>query len=106
MAEQRVDTVVSGGTVVTATSEVEASIAIKDGRVVAMGSPDSIPEADRVIDASGRYVLPGPIDGHAHFRGWEDFELAGKMAAKSGLTTIIPFGEPNHSEHEGLPAAA
>ncbi len=106
MAEQRVDTVVSGGTVVTATSEVEASIAIKDGRVVAIGSPDSMPEADRVIDASGRYVLPGPIDGHAHFRGWEDFELAGKMAAKSGLTTIIPFGEPNHSEHEGLPAAA
>ncbi|HCV27818.1 MAG TPA: allantoinase, partial [Dehalococcoidia bacterium] len=65
------DTVVAGGLVVTATSEVEASIAIKNGCVVAIGSPDSMPEADRQIDASGRYVLPGPIDGHAHFRGWE-----------------------------------
>jgi len=84
VAEQRVDTVVSGGMVVTATSEVEASIAIKDGRVVAIGSPDSMPEADRDIDVSGRYVLPGPIDGHAHFRGWEDFELAGKWRRSPG----------------------
>ncbi|MCH8236430.1 MAG: amidohydrolase family protein [Chloroflexi bacterium] len=105
MAEQGVDTVISGGLVVTATAEVEASIAIKDGRIAAIGSPGSMPSAEREIDASGRYVLPGPIDGHAHFRGWEDFELAGKMAAKSGLTTIIPFGEPRHVDHEGLPAA-
>ncbi|MBT3943482.1 MAG: hypothetical protein HOF43_12290, partial [Chloroflexi bacterium] len=106
MVDQKVDTVVSGGLVVTATSEVEASIAIKNGKVVAIGSPDSMPESDRQIDATGRYVLPGPIDGHAHFRGWEDFELAGQMAAKSGLTTIIPFGEPDHVNKEGLPAAA
>ena len=105
MAEQGVDTVISGGLVVTATAEVEASIAIKDGRIAAIGSPGSMPSAEREIDASGRYVLPGPIDGHAHFRGWEDFELAGRMAAKSGLTTIIPFGEPRHVDHEGLPAA-
>ena len=103
--EQKVDTVVSGGLVVTAAAEVEASIAIKDGKVVAIGSPDSMPFSDREIDASGRYILPGPIDAHAHFRGWEDFELAGRMAAKSGLTTIIPFGEPEHVNHEGLPAA-
>ena len=69
MVDQKVDTVVSGGLVVTATSEVEASIAIKNGKVVAIGSPDSMPESDRQIDATGRYVLPGPIDGHAHFRG-------------------------------------
>ncbi len=76
MAEQRVDTIVSGGLVVTATSQVEASVAIKDGRIEAIGAPDAMPGADREIDASSRYVLPGPIDGHAHFRGWEDFELA------------------------------
>ena len=105
MAEKTVDTVISGGLVVTATAEVEASIAIKDGRIAAIGSPESMPAAEREIDASGRYVLPGPIDCHNHFRGWEDYELAGRMAAKSGLTTIIPFGMPDHDGHESLPDA-
>lgn len=105
MATQRVDTIVSGGLVVTAASAVETAIAIRDGRVVAIGTESLLPPAERYIDAAGKYVLPGAIDCHCHFRGWEDFALATRMAASSGLTTIIPFGVTDVANSESLPDA-
>ena len=105
MPRERVDTIIAGGLVVTATGCSETSIAVNNGRVVALGAADVLPEAERTIDATGKYVLPGLIDAHNHFGDLEDLELAGRMAAKAGLTTIIPFGVPDHDGKEPMPNA-
>ncbi len=62
MSAARVDTIVRGGRVVTATDAFEAAVAITDGKIVAIGPEPLLPPADRVIDAAGKYVLPGLID--------------------------------------------
>jgi dihydropyrimidinase len=41
-------------------------VAIKDGRVAALGPVDMLPDADETIDARGKIVFPGAIDCHVH----------------------------------------
>ena len=49
-----------------------ASIAIDEGRIVAIGSNSSMPNADKIIDARGLVVIPGGIDAHVHIgQPWE-----------------------------------
>ncbi|MFL9655189.1 dihydropyrimidinase [Streptomyces sp. PB17] len=108
-------TVIRGGLVVTASDEIHADVLIQDGRVAAlaatgtpaaeaftaerseMGAPP--PEGwGRVIDASGKYVIPGGVDGHTHmempFGGTyaaDTFETGTRAAAWGGTTTIVDF---------------
>jgi len=63
---EQVDLVVRGGKVVTATEVLDASVAIRGERIVAIGHDEALPPAAREIDASGKYVLPGLIDCHVH----------------------------------------
>ncbi|HEU5320357.1 MAG TPA: hypothetical protein VFX28_06125, partial [Methylomirabilota bacterium] len=104
MSVRAVDLVVRGGRVVTATDVLEADVAVQDGRIVGLGPAGVLPPAGRVIDASGKLVLPGLIDAHLHvgpeYDGWEVASLA---AARTGLTTLLPF--INHGEGETVPAA-
>ena len=60
------DTIITGGTVVTGQSIFDAAVAIDDGTVVGVGSERSLPEADRRVDATGLLVLPGVVDPHVH----------------------------------------
>jgi dihydroorotase len=91
----RVDLVVRGGTVVTPNSRFAADIAVVDEKIVAIGAPDSLSlEADQVVDATGRYLLPGVIDGHVHFREpgleyKEDFGTGSRAAVMGGVTTVL-----------------
>ena len=102
-----VDIVVHGGTVAFSTQAYEASIAIKGERIVAVGPHEMMPEADRYIDATGKFVLPGAIDSHVHIRPspGDDWAVVTRAAALAGLTTIIPFGEYDATEEETLPQA-
>src|SRR6516164_2263590 len=89
------DLVISGATVVTDTSSFDASVAIKDGRILAVGEHAAMPSARETFDASGLHLLPGAIDVHVHFRepGYthkEDWQTA---AAAGGVTTV--FEMPN-----------
>ena len=54
-------TLISGGTLVTASETYAADLWIEDGKIVAIGQ---VPggKADRTIDARGKYVMPGGID--------------------------------------------
>ena len=54
------------GEVVTSKDVTRTSIAVKDGKIVALGPKELLPEAGQYIDASGKYVLPGAIDAHMH----------------------------------------
>jgi dihydroorotase len=100
------DLVIRGGTVVTPDCAVEASVAIKDGVIVAVGSEGAMPAAPETLDAGGLHVLPGAIDVHVHFRdpGYphkEDFASGTAAAACGGVTTV--FDMPNTVPPTGTP---
>jgi dihydropyrimidinase len=106
MSTVRVDTIVRGGRVV-GTSEVnETAIAIRGERIVAVGHEGLLPAADRVIDASGKYVLPGLIDCHLHVGPeYDDWKTASQAAALTGLTTLLPFVIYDDTKQDTLPDA-
>jgi dihydroorotase len=94
----KVDLVIRGGHVVTPDAVFNASVAVKDGAVAAVGADELMPPARDVLDASGLHVLPGAIDVHVHFRdpGYphkEDFASGTAAAALGGVTTV--FDMPN-----------
>jgi dihydropyrimidinase len=90
-------TLIKNGTVVTATDSWRGDIFIEDETITQLGvSIDR--QADQVIDASGRLVIPGGIDVHTHmdlpFGGTvssDDFETGTIAAAHGGTTTIVDF---------------
>lgn len=90
------DTVVRGGTVVTATDAVVADVGISGGRIVALGQ--GLPQGREEIDARGLQVLPGGVDVHTHLdldlggaRTADDFEAGTAAAACGGVTTICDY---------------
>jgi dihydropyrimidinase len=92
------DTLIANGTVVTAADTCQADVAVAGGRIVAIGRDLPRENAGRVIQASGKYVLPGGIDVHTHldmpFGGTtsaDDFETGTRAAAFGGTTTLIDF---------------
>jgi dihydropyrimidinase len=93
----RFDTIIRGGTVATAADIFSSDIAIRDGRIVALGH--DLGTAEEMIDAAGRLVLPGGIDSHVHISQpsgpdvvmADNFESATRSAAFGGNTTIMPF---------------
>lgn len=73
---------------------VHGGVAIQDGKIVAMAAGDGLPPARETIEGGGRYLLPGVIDGHVHFREpglthKEDFETGSRAAVRGGVTTVI-----------------
>ncbi|WP_225637560.1 dihydropyrimidinase [Streptomyces solaniscabiei] len=110
-------TVIRGGLVITASDEIHADVLIEDGRVAALaasGTPAAEAlTAERTMDATGKYVIPGGVDGHTHmempFGGTyaaDTFETGTRAAAWGGTTTIVDFAiqSVGHSLREGLDA--
>jgi dihydroorotase (multifunctional complex type) len=86
----RVDLVVTNGLLVTPRGITEGGIAIDDGVIVAVAKNPHLPEADRVIDAKGKPVLPGLLDGHPHTTSPPDNPETGtRAAARGGFTTLL-----------------
>lgn len=88
-------TLVTGGTVVTATETLQSNILIEEGRIVAIGNNPGSAGVQTIIDATGCYVMPGAIDVHTHLDlqvGKEkvsDGFYHGSVAAAHGGTTCI-----------------
>ncbi len=112
-------TLIKNGLVVTADGSFEADVLVVDGTIEAVVRRASGPVetalaglvADETIDATGKYVVPGGIDGHTHFElpfggtfAKDTFETGTKAAAHGGTTTIIDFAvQPKgHALREGL----
>jgi allantoinase len=98
------DLIIHGGRVVSDSTVIEASIAIRDERIIAVGTDDAMPPARARFDASGLHVLPGAIDSHVHFRdpGYthkEDWATGSAAAACGGVTTV--FDMPNTNPPTG-----
>lgn len=88
-----VDLVIKSGTICTSRGLFNAGLAIKDGKIHSIASDANLPEADEVIKAAGKIILPGVIDVHVHLRdpGYthkEDFTTGTKAAAAGGITFV------------------
>lgn len=88
------DLLIKNGTIVTATEMFKADVAVKDGKIAAIGANLNYDGA-KTVDAEGMLVLPGAIDAHTHlamsFGGTvsSDDYFAGTRAAACGGTTRI-----------------
>ncbi|MEU8551241.1 dihydropyrimidinase [Streptomyces roseoverticillatus] len=108
-------TAIRGGLVITAAEETHADVLVEDGKVAALAAPGSAFaqgwRADRTLDATGKYVIPGGVDAHTHldlpFGGTassDDFETGTRAAAWGGTTTIVDFAVQSRGQalREGL----
>jgi len=106
-------TLIKNGTVVSATGATAADVLIDGETIAAVLAPGSTvlgsdlsSRADTVIDAAGKYVIPGGVDAHTHmempFGGTfasDTFETGTRAAAWGGTTTIIDFAVQYIGEH-------
>ncbi len=100
VAQQPAEILISNGLIVTAEGRTPGDVRIRNGTIAEIG-PDLTPAGDaRVIDATGKMVLPGGIDPHVHLRpvrnadtpeGADDYTSASRSAFAGGVTTIGNF---------------
>lgn len=88
------DLAVTGGIVFIEGGFRPADVGIKDEKIVYVAQPGTLPEAKRVIKADGKYVIPGGIDTHVHYRDpghaeRETFQVGTRAAAAGGCTTFF-----------------
>ncbi len=95
-------TVIKGGTIVTADRSFKADILIEGESITAIGTGLS---GDKVIDATGTYIMPGGIDPHTHldmpFMGTnsaDDYESGTKAALSGGTTMVVDFCIPGNGQ--------
>ena len=93
---------ISGGTVLSSTGAATQDVLIDGETIAAVLSPGSAAlgtiNADLVIDATSKYVIPGGIDAHTHMQmpfggttASDSFETGTRAAAWGGTTTIVDF---------------
>lgn len=98
-------TLIHGGTVISATGRQQLDVLIDGETIAALIQPGSSPfgpglaqNVDHIVDATGKYVIPGGVDAHTHmempFGGTtasDTFETGTFAAAMGGTTTIVDF---------------
>ncbi len=103
---------ITGGTVVSSTGRTEADVLVDGEQVVAVLAPGSTllghdlgSSVDRVVDATGKYVIPGGIDAHTHMQlpfggtaASDTFETGTTAAAWGGTTSIIDFAVQTYGQ--------
>ena len=91
------DLAIRGGLLATATETYRADIGIRDGRIVTIS--EAITDAEDVINATDRIVMPGGIEAHCHIAQEsgmgvmtsDDYESGSISAAFGGNSSFIPF---------------
>lgn len=106
-------TLISGGTVVSATGRQLIDVLVDGETIVALLEPgantfggDLASSVDVVIDATGKYVIPGGVDAHTHMQmpfggttASDTFETGTRAAAFGGTTTIVDFAIQTPGQH-------
>jgi len=101
------DIVIANGTVVSASGEARADVAIRGETIAAVGpglAATAGPGAE-ILNAAGRLVIPGGVDVHVHLElpfcgtvSSDDWKTGTRAAAKGGVTTVIDFAIPYGNE--------
>jgi N-acyl-D-aspartate/D-glutamate deacylase len=102
------DIKIKGGTLIdgTGTARVRADVAIKDGKISAIG--EDIGQATREIDADGHIVTPGFVDVHTHYDGQASWDEEMAPSTLHGVTTAVMgscgvgFAPVHSDDHEAL----
>ncbi len=88
---------IKNGTLITASETFKADLLIEGEKISQIGEELSHPNAE-IIDAKGKYILPGGVDAHVHLDlpmfetvSSDDHYTGGKAAAFGGTTTVIDF---------------
>ncbi len=104
MNQASAELIIEGGTVVTDAAARSRSVVIAGGKITAVLDPADAAAvtADRRIDASGRFVMPGGVDPHCHvgiqvgdYTTLDTYESASLAALAGGTTTIVDFAIPS-----------
>src|SRR5262249_37248580 len=95
--EKPMSVLIKGGRIVTASDDYVGDIYAENGTVTVIGQSLDM-DADKVIDASGKYVIPGAIDPHTHIEMFfggtttcDDFTSGTIAAAFGGTTSLVDF---------------
>ncbi|MFA8440418.1 dihydropyrimidinase [Yoonia sp.] len=91
------DLLITGGRIVTPTGIVTGDLGVRGETIAAIGA--DLGPAETTIDATGKYVMPGGVDPHAHIEQMsgmgvmnaDTFETATRSAAMGGTTSVISF---------------
>ncbi len=94
MSVAKVDLLIKSGKIVRSDGIFEADIIVQDGRITGIAESGLVPEAEDVVDATGKFVLAGVIDPHNHMREpgitkREDWTTGTMAAAAGGVTTVL-----------------
>jgi dihydropyrimidinase len=87
----KLDSAVIGGLVASSRGVERLDLGIKDGKIAERSDRVDTSNATRVIEASGRYVLPGAVDAHLHPQYGDNLAAGSIAAAFGGITTVVPF---------------
>jgi len=103
-----VDLAIKNGNLVTPSGILKAGVAIDNGKIVAIATNAHLPAASSVIDASGRYVMPGAIDPHVHLGTYtgsfeQDVKTETAAASAGGATTLMHYIMGKRSFDDVLP---
>ncbi len=104
--------VIANGIVVNSFGRHTAHVVVDGGKIQQLlDAAQPVPEAQHTIDASGKMVIPGGVDGHCHvaqvtgrYRTLDDFQVTSTAALWGGTTTIIDFGIPRDAQESPLQA--
>jgi dihydropyrimidinase len=97
------DSIIANGTLVSADGQEQADVAIRGEKIAAIGKGLARAAANgaAVVDAAGKYVIPGGIDVHVHLElpfcgtiSSDDWNTGTRAAARGGVTTVIDFAIP------------
>jgi dihydropyrimidinase len=100
------DIIIANGTVISAEGQEQADVAIRGEKVAAVGKGLArSADGAKVLDATGKYVLPGALDVHVHLElpfcgtvSSDDWKTGTRAAARGGVTTVIDFAIPYGQE--------
>src|SRR5438552_4194788 len=92
------DLIIANGTVISAEGQEKADVVIRGEKIAAVGKglARTARNGIAVLDATGKYVLPGALDVHVHLElpfcgtvSADDWDTGTKAAARGGVTTVI-----------------
>jgi dihydropyrimidinase len=112
MSARRLSLLVRGGRLVDERGDSAADLGVADGHIALVAEPGTVDpsDAERVIDAGGRYVMPGGIDAHVHFNFGlppilsQPYEQGSRAALYGGTTTVLDFAFRGPGEGSPLEA--